>query len=160
MQTPWDARRIIDGIVQENENFQPVLEAIHPQDWIAQGAPVVYIQQWQQAQQQMHDVVYTAKMLAQKPELLSLAIDAYFRLEALDLTGRSLEEGVRHYADRASADKLSALIAHNFSAREQFRDYLSNLATTQEQNYKVADQEAQRCRGMISREPAPARKKN
>jgi hypothetical protein len=70
-----------------------------------------------------------------------------------------LEEGLRRYADRSSADKLSALIAHNFSAREQFRDYLSSLATSQEQSFKVADQEAQRCRGIISREPAPAKSK-
>jgi hypothetical protein len=39
------------------------------------------------------------------------------------------------------------------------RDYLRDLAASTEQNFKIADEEAQRCRGMISREPAPAAKK-
>lgn len=157
VQTPWDVRTIIANLIKENEQFEPVLAAIHPESWIDNGASPVYIQQLHQAQQQTRDVVITSKMLAQKTEQLSLALDEYFRLEALDITARSLVEGLRRYADRSSADKLSSFIAHNFSAREQFRDYLSNLATSQEQNFKIADQEAQRCRGMISREPAPKR---
>ena len=156
VQTPWDVRTIIDGLIKENQQFQPVLAGIHPQDWVSKGASPVYIQQLQQAQQQTRDVVITSKMLAQKTDLLSLALDEYFRLEALDVTARSLEEGIRRYADRSSGDKLAAFIAHNFSARERFRDYLSSLATSQEQNFKIADQEAQRCRAMISKEP-PAR---
>ncbi len=157
VQTPWDVRTIIDGLIKENSEFQPVLAAIHPEDWISKGASPVYIQQLQQARQQTSDVVITSKMLAQKTDKLSLALDEYFRLEALDITARSLEEGMLRYSDRASADKLSAFIAHNFGARERFRDYLSSLATTQEENFKVADQEAQRCRGIISREPAPCK---
>jgi hypothetical protein len=157
VQTPWDVRTIIDGVIKENSEFQPVLAAIRPQDWIAKGASPVYIQQLQQAQQQTRDVVITSKLLAQRTDQLSLALEEYFRLEALDVTARSLEEGLRRYSDRASGDKLSALIAHNFGAREHFRDYLSSLAVTQEENFKVADQEAQRCRAMISREPDPCK---
>jgi hypothetical protein len=159
VQTPWNVRTIIDGLIRDNEQFEPVLQTIHPQDWVGKGASPVYVQQLQQAQQQTRDVVTTSKMLAVKTDQLSLALDDYFRLEALDSTARSLEEGIRKYADRAAADKMAALIAHNFSAREQFRDYLASLAATQEQTFKVADQEAQRCRGIISRDPAPARTK-
>ncbi len=155
VQTPWDVRTIIDGLIKENSEFQPVLTAVHPEAWIAKGASPVYIQQLQQALQQTRDVVTTSRMLAQKTDKLSLALDEYFRLEALDITARSLDEGMRRYADRASADKLSAFIAHNFSARERFRDYLSNLAVSQEESFKVADEEAQRCRAIISRAPDP-----
>jgi hypothetical protein len=159
VQTPWDVRTIIDGLITANEHFEPVLANIHPQDWVKKGASPVYIQQLQQAQQQTRDVIVTSKRLAQKTDQLSLALDEYFRLEALDSTARSLEEGVQRYADRSSADKLAALIANNYTAREQFRDYLANLATSQEESFRVADQEAQRCRGIISREPAPKRTK-
>lgn len=155
VQTPWSVRAIIDGLIKDNEQFEPVLAGIRPQEWAAKGASPVYTQQLQQAQQQTRDVVAIAKMLTQKTDQLSLALDEYFRLEALDTTARSLEEGIRRYADRMAADKMAALIARNYTAREQFRDYLASLATTQEQNFKVADQEAQRCRGIISREPAP-----
>ena len=155
VQTPWDARNIITRLIGDNEHFEPVLDGIHPAAWVLKGASPVYSQQLQQAQQQIRDVVNTAKSLSLKTDQLSLALDLYFRLEALDSTARSLEEGVRRYADRPSGDKLAELIAHNFTAREQFRDYLANLATSEEQNFKVADEEAQRCRAMISKEPAP-----
>jgi hypothetical protein len=49
---------------------------------------------------------------------------------------------------------LSQLIAHNFNNRERFRGYIRDLAASTEQNFKIADEEAQRCRGMISKEPA------
>jgi acetyl-CoA carboxylase beta subunit len=158
VENPWDARIIIEGLIKDNEQFQPILNGLHPQDWIAKGASSVYIQQWQQAVQQNKDVVTTAKMLLQKSDSLSLALDNYFRLEALEVTSRSLEEAIRRYADRATADQLGALIARNFSARERFRDYIQSLATSTEQNYKVADAEAQRCRAMISKEPAPKKR--
>jgi hypothetical protein len=158
VENPWDVRIIIDGLIKDNEQFQPILNGLHPQDWTAKGASSVYIQQWQQAVQQNKDVVTTAKMLLQKSDSLSLALDNYFRLEALDITSRSLEEAIRRYSDRATADQLGALIARNFSARERFRDYIQSLATSTEQNYKVADAEAQRCRAMISKEPAPKKR--
>jgi hypothetical protein len=159
VQTPWDARTILNHLIQENEAFAPVLSSIRTQEWVSKGASPVYTQQLQLAQRQVNDVVIVSKQLAQNTDRLSLALDDYFRLEALDVTSRSLEEGVRRYGDRATADKLSAMIAHNFGAREQFRDYIANLAVSEEQNFRVADEEAQRCRGMISRESTPPKKK-
>ncbi len=159
VQTPWDVRTIITGLIKENSEFEPVLTAIHPENWVSKGASPVYIQQLQLAERQTRDVVFTSQKFAQHTDQLSVALDEYFRLEALDVTARSLEEGLGRYGDRAAADKLSALLAHNFGAREQLRDYLSNLAVSEEQNFKIADQEAQRCRGIISREPATKTKK-
>jgi hypothetical protein len=73
---------------------------------------------------------------------------------------RSLDQGAQKYGDRATADKLSELIAHNFSNRERFRDYLRDLASSKEHDFKIADAEAQRCRGMISKEPPAASRKS
>ncbi len=156
LETPWDVRKILAGLDKDSQQLQPLFANLNPQQWYEQkGAPTTYILQWQMAQQQLRDVMVTSTLLSQKTESLSLALDEYFRLEALEVTARSLEEGARKYADRASADKLSELIAHNFNSRERFRDYLRDLATSMEQNFKIADEEAQRCRGMISKEPAP-----
>jgi hypothetical protein len=125
------------------------------QEWESQkGASSVYTTQWQTAHQQLSDVVSTSRLLAQKTESLPLALDEYFRLEALEVTTRSLLEGVTKYGERSTADQLSGLIARNFNARERFRDYIRDLATSQEQDFKAADAEAQRCRAMISKQPA------
>jgi hypothetical protein len=133
---------------------------MNPQEWVnKKGASAVYIQQWQMAHTQLNEVTAASKLLAQKTESLPLALDDYFRLEALEVTSRSLEEAVSRYGDRFTADQLNGLIARNFSRRERFRDYIRDLATTSENNFKLADEEAQRCRGMISREPVKRVKK-
>ena len=157
LEAPWDVRKIIAELQRDDEQLQPLLSKMNPQQWYEQkGAPTTYILQWQTAQTQLNDVMVTTRFLSQKPETLSLALDVYFRLEALEITARSLNEGAQKYADRAMADKLGALIAHNFNSRERFRDYLRDLSTSTEQNFKIADDEAQRCRAMISKEPSPS----
>ncbi len=101
------------------------------------------------------DVDVTAQRFSQKTESLPLGLDFYYRLEALEWTARSLNEGAKKYADPALAGKLSFLLGTNFDNRQRLRDYLRDLAADQEQNFKIADAEAQRCRGMISKEPVP-----
>lgn len=134
---------------------------LSPQQWYDQkGAPSTYVVQWTTAQRQVNDVVIASQLLSQNTESLSLAVDDYFRLEALETTARSLGEGAQKYGDRSGADKLSELIAREFSDRERFRDYIRDLATSKEQDFKVADQEAQRCRGMISKEPSAASRRS
>lgn len=140
----------------DNEQLKPILDQLNPQAWYDQkGASSTYIVQWHTAQAEVNDVIAVAKTLAFNPQSLSQALDLYFRLEALDITSRSVEEGAYKYATRTVADKLSELIARNFNSREHFRNYLRELAQTKESNFKVVDEEAQRCRGMISREPPP-----
>lgn len=134
---------------------------MNPQQWYDQkGAPSTYIVQWQTAQRQLNDARYAMRQLGQKTESLPLALDAYFRLEALEVTTRAVAQGAERYGPRATADKLDALIAQNFNSRERFRDYIRDLAQSVEQNFKIADEEAQRCRGIISKEPStPVRPK-
>ncbi len=161
LESPYDARKIIADVLRTEEQLRSVLSAMNPQEWSdKKGAPSTYIPLLQTAQRQLQDVEITATRLAQNPEHLSQALDVYFRLEALETTARSVNEGAERYADRASADKLSQLIAQNFGSRERIRDYVRDLAASLEQNFKIADEEAQRCRGMISREPPPASKKS
>ncbi len=161
LETPWDARQIVAQVEKNDEKLRPVLANLNPQRWYDEkGAPSTYILQWQTAQQQLRDVAATTQLLEQKIESLPLALDLYFRLEALDVTARSLSEGAQHYADRATAEQFSALLAQNFTSRERFRDYIRDLAASTEQNFKVADEEAQRCRALLSQPPPrQARKK-
>src|SRR5579883_2123236 len=129
LETPWDARQIVAQVEKNDEKLRPVLANLNPQRWYDEkGAPSTYILQWQTAQQQLRDVAATTQLLEQKIESLPLALDLYFRLEALDVTARSLSEGAQHYADRATAEQFSALLAQNFTSRERFRDYIRDLA--------------------------------
>jgi hypothetical protein len=160
LESAWTLRVILDELLKDNEKLEPLLAQMNPQEWFSKkGASDVYIQQWQTAHVQLKDVMATSKLLAQKTENLPLALDDYFRLEALEVTSRSLLEAVSRYGDRFTADQLNGLIARNFSRRERFRDYLRDLAASSEQDFKLADEEAQRCRGIISRESVKRAKK-
>ena len=156
LETPWDVRKILADLDASNGQLKPLLSQINPHKWSDEkGASSTYIVQWQTAQQQVNDVLTVSRQLALKTEDLPLAIDTYFRMEALEVSTRSLNEGLQKYGDRTIAGKLAQLLAQNFNSRERFRDYLRDLAVSTEQNFKVADEEAQRCRGMISKEPLP-----
>ena len=160
LENAWDVRPILAKLGKDTDELKPLLDGLDPQQWHTQrGAPTTYILQWQTAERQLNDVSTTTRALNLKTDSLSLALDDYFRLEALDVTMRSLEEGAQKYADRSTADRFSQLMSRNFNNRERFRDYLRDLATSTEQNFKIADGEAQRCRGMISKEPPAATKK-
>lgn len=160
LESAWTLRAILDDLMKDNEKLSPLLAQMNPQEWVSkQGASPVYVQQWQTAHAQLNEVMAATKLLAQKTESLPLALDDYFRLEALEVTSRSLEEAVSRYGDRFTADQLNGLIARNFSRRERFRDYIRDLAATSETNFKLADEEAQRCRGIISKEPVKHAKK-
>jgi hypothetical protein len=160
LETPWDVRKILTELTAQASQLKPLLAQINPQQWADKGASSTYILQWQTAQGQLNDVLISTQRLAQKTDSLSLALDTYFRFEALEVSARSLDEGAARYGQRASADQLAAYIAHSFDSRQRLRDYLEDLAASTEQNFKIADEEAQRCRGMISKEaPATAKKK-
>jgi uncharacterized protein (DUF849 family) len=154
LQAPWDIRQMLAAMNSQNERFKPVLEQMHPQEWLQNGAPPAYVSQYQEARTRMDDVIRAVQNLSQQTENLSVALDTYFRMEALETVSRSVEECVKRYGERKTADQLSALIAENFSNRQKFQEYLRDLSTEREQEFKIADEEAQRCRGMISKEPA------
>jgi type II secretory pathway component GspD/PulD (secretin) len=159
LETPWDVRKILTDVTAQATQLKPLLPQLNPQQWADRGASTTYILQWQAAQRQVDDVQTFARQLSQKTDSLSLALEVYFRLEALEVTARSLDEGAERYGTRAHADKLAAYVAYSFDSRQRLRDYLKDLAASTEQNFKIADEEAQRCRGIISKEAPPSKKK-
>jgi hypothetical protein len=154
LEAPWDVKRMLVSLNSEIEKLRPLLDQMHPQQWIDNGAPPTYVAQYQDTQDRVKDAVRASQALAARTDSLSLAIDTYFRMEALENVARSLEQGIRKYGERHMADQLAALISQDFGNRQKLRQYLSELSVEREQEFKIADEEAQRCRGIISREPA------
>jgi hypothetical protein len=153
---PWDVKRMLANLNSEIEKLKPLLDRMHPQQWIDNGAPPTYVSQYQDTQDRVRDAVRASQALAARTDSLSLAIDAYFRMEALENVARSLEQGIRKYGEPRMADELAALISRDFTNRQKLREYLTDLSVEREQEFKIADEEAQRCRGIISREPVPS----
>ena len=159
--TDWDVQKLVIAIAEQSARIQPLVEQIRPKEWVAKGASDTYVQQWDSAHAQAKTVKLSADNLVREPERLSAALDTYFRLQNLEVVLTSLIDGVRKYQNPALADLLRSVLSENSASRQQLRQYLVDLAAIKEQEFKVADQEAQRCREMISKQPiaAPVKKR-
>ena len=157
--TEWDVQKMVTAIAAQSARLQPLVAEIHPKDWVAGGAPDAYIQQWDSARSQADTLKVSSDNLVREPSRLTAAFDTYFRIQNLEVSLASLIEGVRKYQNPALADLLRSVLSENSSSGQQLRQYLVDLAAIKEQELKVLDEEAQRCRQAVSR-PAPVRKKS
>jgi hypothetical protein len=154
--TDWDVQKLVIAIAEQSARIQPLVEQIRPKEWVAKGASDTYVQQWDSAHAQAKSVKLSADNLVREPERLSAALDTYFRLQNLEVVLTSLIDGVRKYQNPALADLLRSVLSENSASRQQLRQYLVDLAVVKEQEYKVMDEEAQRCREAISKLPSGA----
>ncbi len=154
----WDAISQVKSLAQRAKGLEPVLQAIKPEDWIQKGAPQAYVRQLQSTQTEMRNLVASADRFARHPEQLSAALDTYFLMQNMEQLAGSLSEGVRRYQSGALADQLVQGLASNGVDREQLKSYILDLSKMREQEFQVANEEAQRCRAMISRQSDPPRR--
>jgi hypothetical protein len=162
--TPWDTAPMVAALSAQAARLKPILDQLTPKDWVAKGAPDAYVAQWKGAEDELVFLADSAKALEKQPERLPLALDTYFRLQSLEIRLNSLVEGVRNYQNPAVGDLLIGVAAENSANRDKLRQYITDLAATKEAEFEVADKEAQRCRGMLTRQTppkpaAPAKKK-
>ena len=65
----------------------------------------------------------------------------------------SFSEGLRKYSNPPMADLLNSAVAENAINKDRLQQYIMELAIARDQEFRVADQEAQRCRQTLSRQP-------
>jgi len=155
----WDARKLIDALTAQAQHLKPIIDQVQPAAWVQKGAPDAYVAQWNAAQAQLKYLIDSSDAFARQPERLPIGLDAYFRMQAVETTLSSLTEGVRKYQNPALASIMQSVIAENSNNRDRLRQYLQDLATQKEEEFKVADREAQRCRAALLQQPAPKTKK-
>jgi hypothetical protein len=154
----WEVRKQLTALAENVARFQPLLEKIDPRTW--DGAPPGYSEQVKRTRAEIENLITTTRSLANQPERLTLALDSYFRMVAVDQMLRSLEAGVRKYQNPAVADLLQGLLADETSDRERLRQYIVDLAADREVQFRAVDEEAQRCRAMLSRQPASGKERS
>lgn len=150
--TEWDSRKMLEALTLQMQHFKSVIERVKPDGWVANGAPPTYATQWKTAQTELTYLLNSIDALAKQPERLPLALDAYVRMQAMEATFGSVIEGIRKYQNPAIADLLQSVVNENSTNRDKLRQFLQELALEKEQEFQVADQEAQRCRGVIMKQ--------
>ena len=160
LETVWDITNL-KGVFFLMQRLLPLLDRLDTKAWEAKGASATYALLLQSSKEQCKALADGARSLARNPERLSLDIELFFRIQAVENMLGSLEEGIRKYQGAAEAQELLALEAENGENRDRLQRYIVNLAAAREQQFQVMDKEAQRCRGVLST-PArttPGRKK-
>jgi hypothetical protein len=157
-----DIAMTFDDISQRAARIEPMLEQLHPNDWIAKGAAETYLAQWNSMLQQFHAIQGDMSALAQHPSQLTDSMKALFRLQSTHVVLDSLMAGARKYQNPALADVIESVASENNADVDRVERYVLQLAGAQEEQFNVVDREAQRCRATLSRQPAeparPARK--
>ncbi len=155
----WDARKMIDALSVQAQHLKPIIDQVQPADWESKGASSTYVAQWNTVQAQLKYLISASEAFSRQPERLALGLETYFRMQAVESTLGSLTEGVRKYQNPALASIMQSVIAENSTNRDRLRKYLQDLATQKEEEFQVADREAQRCRAALLQQPAPKTKK-
>ena len=84
-----------------------------------------------------------------------MALETLFRMQSLDSLLVSLQEGIAKYQNPALAELLRGAMSDGAAGQEWLRQYVVQLASVKEGQFKVMDAEAQRCRTMLLRQPPP-----
>ena len=151
----WETQKSLQELAGAIKKFTPLMDSLKPDVWAEKGASPTYATQLKSAQDQLKYVVDATGRLAQQPDKMALALETYFRYQAFESVLNSVTEAVRKYQNSAIADLLQAQIIETAPYREKLKQYVLALVTTKEQEFAIADKEAQRCRESMSKQPAP-----
>ena len=149
--TEYDAVQLFNKIADQTQKLGPMIEQINTPEWVAKGAAPTYTQLREGALAQNKAIVRDMHELAQHPTKLSDLLSALFRIQSMEMELISLDPGLRKYQNPALADLISSILAEGNRNRDQFRQYVVDLTSSKEQQFEVADKEAQRCRESISK---------
>jgi hypothetical protein len=158
-ETAWEIAPVFTEISAHAGRLAAALEKIDGQAWVKKGASDTYVAQVDSSRQQARALTAEAKALAANPDKLSAALVVLFRIQGLDAMLTSIEEAMRRYQGPADAQALASLAAENGGNRDRVQNYVVNLASEREQDLKVMDEEAQRCRSAVTAVPSAARTK-
>jgi len=149
----WEVRKLLDALAEQAKKLKPILEEVKPQEWVSNGAPEAYQTQWKSVREELDYLVRTTGELSKNPERVTAALEALFRMQAMESMLDSLETGIRQYQNPALADLLRSGMTDNAVHEEKLRQYIVQLAAVKEHELKVMNEEAQRCRVQLSRQP-------
>jgi hypothetical protein len=149
--TDYDAAQLFNAVAEQTQKLAPMIEQINTPDWLARGAAPTYNQLRDGALAQNRAIVKAMHDLVQHPSRLSDCLSALFRIQSMEMELISLDPGLRKYQNPALADLIGSLLAEGNRNRDRFREYVVDLASHKEQQFEVADKEAQRCRENITK---------
>jgi hypothetical protein len=155
----WDVAANMGALQEDVRKIEPLLRRVDTPHWLSRGAPEAYARQLASSQSAVQQLVAAADKLAQNPEQLTVALETFFELERMELLLNSLREGVRKWQSDDLANQFTQVLGANILHRDRLRQHIRDVAAARETEYRTANEEVQRCRGMLLRQtPHPEAK--
>lgn len=155
-----DIAAIFTRISTHAARIEPMLQQLKPNDWVAKGAPDTYVTQFNSEIEQIHAIQNDMTALAQHPDQMTECMKALFRVQASERALNSLMGGLRRWQNPALAELIESVAAEDQADLDHLEQYVLQLASEKDRQYAVVDNEAQRCRATLSRQPADNPKTN
>jgi hypothetical protein len=154
----WDDSPRAADLAAQIARLKPLLDQLVPEDWVAQGGSVTFVNQWRTAQDELAALTTAATEFDRQPKRLTLALDTYFRLQSIEWRFESLVDGARRYQNHAIADQMADVLRGNSANRDGLRAYITDLAVRKEQEFTIVNADAQKCRVELSQIPTITRR--
>jgi hypothetical protein len=139
--------------------LMPMLDQVRAKDWTTQGAPETYAVQVETARRQIQAIQTEMAALEKNADGMQQCMRALFRVQAFHGALDSMLGGLRKYQNPALADLIQSVAAEDQGDIERLQSYVLQLADDKEQEFKVVEHEAQRCRADLSKAPAAKKSK-
>jgi hypothetical protein len=149
----WNRRKTFDSLSAQLEQIRILVEQVKPAQWESKEASELYSAQATEARNQISYLLQNLGQLAQRTDTMTVMLETFLRLQALESTLDSLNEGVRRYQQPELASSIQSLISKSGNDRRILREYLIELVAHTEKELQTANQEAQRCRASLIRQP-------
>jgi hypothetical protein len=152
----WEVVELTKQLVEHTDNIRTILDQVRPKEWIQDGAPEAYVSQYETLQTELNNVILSAEALGRKPETLSLTVHTFLWLDRVNSMLDSMADGVRRYQNPSVAELLIAARNGNQGAELGLKDYMRQLADQWQIRMEIANDEAQRCRETLVKQPRAA----
>lgn len=155
----WDTGKLFADLAAQSNRVQPMLKQVRPNDWVKAGAPPTYVALWEKAMQETQDFAGQAQAVAKTPDKLSDSLRLLETMHAAEESVAELLAPLQKYQNPALAELIAGVQEEGRPAREAFSQRVLDLAADREQQFAVADHEAQRCREILSQRPGAVKSK-
>ncbi len=151
---PWEAQKVLGETQKQTRQLIEALNRLDTEHWKGDYTPLLV-----STRQRMVAVADALDRLAQQPERVSLGMEAYLSLLHVETNMETLATGAERFQPSAVQGLEEATVSF-LKTRDQFQNYLLDLARYLEKNLAVSAKELESCRDQLWKkppQPAPPR---
>ncbi len=147
VQPVWNVKTMCRELSGQLSRFDPLLEKVNPKEW--KHSAEAYSRQLEDLQKQIGYLKRALNELGADPGRMTKALEAFLRMQTVESMMQSMIAGVRRYQNPAMADLLQGVLNEVGPYAQALQDYLVQLVAQKEAEFKIIDEEAQRCRSQL-----------